>query len=1751
MRKLIVIILCLLTWSASAQSGAIMEYFIDTDPGFGNGSQINLDVDNAGSIQLDLSAVNPGIHRLYVRSRDANGYWSQTLIHQFVKEQPTFDDPGTVTGAEYFFDSDPGFGNATALTTVVGDEIGFAADLSALADGLHCLYVRSLDSYGYWSQTIRKKILKQTVAEVTARAVVQAEYFIDVDPGIGNASLLTQTTAGQFDVVADITSLSDGIHTLYIRTKDDFGFWSQTLLRTFLKESFESETINVITRAEYFIDTDPGIGNGEIITDVVNNEINFSADLTTLSDGFHSLYVRAMDDNGIWSQTMYKKFVRQTIVAIDSIVPVQAEYFIDTDPGFGNGVSIAPNDTGVITFVADLSAIADGYHKIYTRVLYNMGHWSHVASRKFIKQNIVQSSINGIVQLEYYFDEDPGIGNATVISVDTTESTAEIEILAEIPALIPGYHTMYIRAKDIYGHWSMVQDVEFCNGAVAAFSVSDTSICNEGTIQFTNQTLDASTTTTYAWDFDGDSIVDHTSSSSATWYFENAGVYNATLTVEEEGGLCPNTYTQQIEVSQPLIEVSALLPDELLVNDVVELYAGVSQVSDNYSIQWSASVGSFNADTIDTVMFQSPQPGVVTIVASVTDINGCTGLVSYPLEVLPLIENFIVFDQMTAYRPRHNRILTQYLTDSSEVVWESMNPDIALVNNLGDVECISNGIAVIRGVADGQYTDEITVIVDDYIALEELVVPPSIGIDTGESVQIIAAILPRDASIQDVTWYSSDSTVATVDQTGLVTAVSQGTCNIVVVAADGNIPGVTVVTVNMGQVDVEQIVIPDSIFVSIGDTYEIVPEYIPYYASDRQIAWTSSASTVASVTNHGVVTALSAGEARIMATPAQGETAMSIVVVRNSDVPDVTLDSRITFYQDDSVWTINLNEFVADDNTADSEIRWIISGMDDIQIEVSSNNIATFTAPDSVWAGSDIITIVAIDADGLRTTRNIQIEVEDTPNQAPMIYFPDIILTQADNINLPLIEYIEDDQDVISELTIETMVYGSNTVELTATYLVITPVSTDWVGTDTIVVTVSDSRGMEQVYSFMYIVNPSQEITPPVISSIPIQYSNSFGEFDNIYLNRYVRDANTLPEDIYWTNQQSLRMEVRIEQNIVSVTSIDRNWIGSEQLWFYAENADGMVDSIAVIFVVQNSGQIMWEGDVEIDFFADRTLAPRGSSISLFASMTGAETWLWKIEGNGNIITSQELQPAIDFDEVGVYSVSLICQNGDNIDTLREDDYISIFGIVASDTTLCLGDSTLLTINSTGLDFWQWSTGSTATQVYVQPGESAYYSISVSKGLFVYLDSVLIEVSQPFQFATPQVSFCSGDSAIFNAGEYESYMWHDNSIDSEFVSYTEGAVAVTVTDAFACTWSDEATVQNVYELPDINLGADTAICHGDSIPLISPTMSQYMWSTGDTISQIYIADSGSYSVTVVDANTCMNSDELSVSVLIPYPEELGVCTYNDDGNSVVIAWQRTPGMRTDYYKVYRETDEAGNWVELAQVSYNDSTYYIDRGAYAFQQAYKYKLQTIDDVCGNVAESEPHRTMHLVRSIDFEDNSANLEWSPYEGISVSSYKVFRYRDGTGEEITSIVADDRDYYSFNDGAYQDGDRYRIIFNLPYTIELSAMKSESGPFSQSLSNITESTIDIIAIKPVIEDTLLIYPVPASEYLTVKNNEFTDNVQLKIYSIQGVELKSKFVSQGATQVDIDVSMFEEGSYILRIVTEEKETNRLFIIKR
>ena len=224
----------------------------------------------------------------------------------------------------------------------------------------------------------------------------------------------------------------------------------------------------------------------------------------------------------------------------------------------------------------------------------------------------------------------------------------------------------------------------------------------------------------------------------------------------------------------------------------------------------------------------------------------------------------------------------------------------------------------------------------------------SVTLFAGESEILAASVFPMDARIQ---WSSTSPAVASVDQNGKVTGLDNGTAIITVASADGTKTATCMVTVIVPVTGVS--LDRSSAEIIKGESITLTATVSPSNATDKNVIWTSSDPSVATVSQSGVITAVKAGSTTVVATTSDGGKTAACEIVVIVPVKSISLDKEsMELIEGDSA---NLTATIGPDDATDKRITW----------KSSDKSIATVSSAGSVVAvRSGTVTITATTNDG-------------------------------------------------------------------------------------------------------------------------------------------------------------------------------------------------------------------------------------------------------------------------------------------------------------------------------------------------------------------------------------------------------------------------------------------------------------------------------------------------------------------------------------------------------------------------------------------------------------------------------------------------------------------------------------------------------------------------------------------------------------------------------------------------------------------
>ncbi len=337
---------------------------------------------------------------------------------------------------------------------------------------------------------------------------------------------------------------------------------------------------------------------------------------------------------------------------------------------------------------------------------------------------------------------------------------------------------------------------------------------------------------------------------------------------------------------KPVVKVTGItvsVPnDTLLVGDSVKATAVVLPAdAANKEVKWTSS--NDEVATVDEEgNITAKAVGIVSITATSVDGSDISDFVYITVNRVNVSGIEMTPQEVNLEKDETKQLEVKVLPENAEnknFKYVSNNTNVAIVTETGLIRAINNGYAVITAITEeGEYEATCNVIVGTPVTDIELS-DTTKTIKAGSTYQLTATVEPEDASANVLVWSSSDESVVTVDNTGKITAVKDGIAYITAETPDKKVSDTCEIVVSTTPTHV--ILNSNQNVMNIGDTYTLTANILPETVSIKNVVWSSSDETVATVAD-GVVTAKKAGNAVITATTvAGGLTATCNITVGN------------------------------------------------------------------------------------------------------------------------------------------------------------------------------------------------------------------------------------------------------------------------------------------------------------------------------------------------------------------------------------------------------------------------------------------------------------------------------------------------------------------------------------------------------------------------------------------------------------------------------------------------------------------------------------------------------------------------------------------------------------------------------------------------------------------------------------------------------------------------------------------------------
>ena len=391
----------------------------------------------------------------------------------------------------------------------------------------------------------------------------------------------------------------------------------------------------------------------------------------------------------------------------------------------------------------------------------------------------------------------------------------------------------------------------------------------------------------------------------------------------------------------------------------------------NKNVTWKSSNANIATVNPSTGVIKAVSNGTCKITATTTDGTNLSASVDV---IVDIKANSVALDKTSMQITSKNSInkLVATVTPSQagqKVAWSSSNGKIATVDSKGRVTPVSNGTCKIIAITtDGtNRTASCDVTVDIKFVTGISFDFNSYTITNVNQTPVFRPnITPSDAEDKNVRWSSSNTKVATVSSSGVIKAAGNGTCKITATTTDGtNLSASFNIIVNIKATKIT--LDKTKIELTTGKETEKITSSIEPSIANKAVKYTSSNTSIATVSSDGVVTAVGSGTCKITAAPTDGSkvTASCDVTV---DIKTTGMKLDKTNYTFNKAETIKINPVITP-SKASKKLTWTSSNT---KVAIVSNDGKVTP----VGKGTCKITATTTDGTNLSSSCNITSNVE-------------------------------------------------------------------------------------------------------------------------------------------------------------------------------------------------------------------------------------------------------------------------------------------------------------------------------------------------------------------------------------------------------------------------------------------------------------------------------------------------------------------------------------------------------------------------------------------------------------------------------------------------------------------------------------------------------------------------------------------------------------------------------------------------------
>ncbi|MBX7093434.1 MAG: T9SS type A sorting domain-containing protein [Flavobacteriales bacterium] len=396
-----------------------------------------------------------------------------------------------------------------------------------------------------------------------------------------------------------------------------------------------------------------------------------------------------------------------------------------------------------------------------------------------------------------------------------------------------------------------------------------------------------------------------------------------------------------------------------------------------------------------------------------------------------------------------------------------------------------------------------------------------------------------------------------------------------------------------------------------------------------------------------------------------------------------------------------------------------------------------------------------------------------------------------------------------------------------------------------------------------------------------------------------------------------------------------------------------------------------------------------------------------------------------------------------------------------------------------------------------------------------------------------------------------SYQWSANAGGQTTQNATllgAGFYSVILTDATGCTDTMNVSVSSGGFGP--YYGMDTyvnATCGGNDGEIsITPQggsgiYTSVVWDGTNNNEDLLNANSGWHTLSITDDLGCQGNYHVFLESNIVAGQDICLVTVDTLTGMNLVVWQKDmSATNIDHYNIYRETCELNGFEFVGAVDYDSLSQFIDYGANAMVQSWKYVMTAVDD-CGNESDFSPvHKTIHLFADRT-QTTSVDLSWDSYIGFGFTEQIIWRHHYTTGWVIIDTVPATQFTYTDVNTPNVDSSEYFIEVYAPATCVSDRAVNHNS--TRSNRNTVAAPNNSSVGELLMEGNMLVYPNPSTGLFNLNlSMNRSEAVQVQVFDMSGKLVFNRKLNFNAGNSNYLLDLNAEGNGIYQVVITGSE---------